>query len=61
MTAGRSHAQAFCNRRAMARSNPHRPPGVLEGDVEITAAYEVAGDEGQVIAEGESDPRASGA
>jgi len=42
----------------MAPSNPHGSRGVSEGDVEITAAYEVAGDEGQVIAERESDPRA---
>ena len=39
-------------------SNPHRVGGVSDGDVEITAAYEVAGDKGQVITEGESDPRA---
>jgi RNA polymerase sigma-70 factor, ECF subfamily len=43
----------------MAGSNPHRPRGVSDGDVEITAAYEVARHEGQVIAEGESDPRAA--
>ena len=42
-----------------ARFKPPRARGRLRRRrVEITAAYEVAGDEGQVIAEGESDPRA---
>jgi RNA polymerase sigma-70 factor (ECF subfamily) len=49
---------AWCNRRAIAGSNPSGPGGVSVVGVELTAAYEVVADEVRAIADAAPDRRA---